>query len=175
MAIVPHPHTPLHTPATPYTGRRWPSRIYPGELARTAWMRTDLAVDLSRLAGMDQETIENMVLCASEMFANACDHSRSGQDPEGRIIRTLHMPTHATIQVAIVDDGNRTDIAEPTGPKIPHERTLEEWEQAERGRGLLLIHYLAERWGTRSVLDFPFCAGLGTVIWAEFTLGGGQA
>lgn len=73
-----------------------------------------------------------------------------------------------------MDDGTRTDAVEPTGPQIPHQRTVEEWELAERGRGLLLIHHLAERWGTRSVLDFPFCAGLGTVTWAEFTLNDGS-
>ena len=168
MAIVPH------TTATPYIGRRWPSRVYPGDLAQTAWVRSDLAADLSRLVGLSEETTENMVLCASEMFANACAHSRSGEDPEGRVIRTLYMPTASTIQVAIVDDGVRTDTAEFQGPQIPHQRTPEEWEEAERGRGLLLIHHLAGRWGTRSVLDFPFCEGLGTVTWAEFALGGGQ-
>ena len=137
-------------------------------------MRADLAGDLFRLAGVGEETTESMVLCVSEMFANGCDHSRSGQDLGGRVIRTLHMPTAHSIQVAIVDDGTRTDVAEPKGPQVPHERTLEEWQEAERGRGLLLIHHLAERWGTRSVLDFPFCAGLGTVTWAEFAVGGGQ-
>lgn len=109
-----------------------------------------------------------MVLCVSEMFANSVDHSLSGQDPDGRVIRTLHMPTATTIQVAIVDDGWRTD-AVSTGPEIP-EHTLEEWAEAERGRGLLLISHLADRWGTRSVLDFPFCEGLGTVTWAEFSV-----
>jgi anti-sigma regulatory factor (Ser/Thr protein kinase) len=170
MTSVPHIRDPFHTPTSPLAGLRWPSRLYPGELAQTAWVRSDLAADLFRLAEMTQETAGDMVLCASEMFSNACDHSRSGQDPEGRVIRTLHMPTASTIQVGIVDDGTRTDTTEPARPQIPHQRTLEEWNQAERGRGLLLIHHLADRWGTRSVLDFPFCEGLGTVTWAEFTL-----
>ena len=175
MAIVPHTRAPIHTPTTPFTGRRWPSRVYPGDLAQTAWVRSDLAADLARLAGLPKETGEDIVLCASEMFANSCNHSRSGQDPEGRVIRTLHMPTATTVQVAIVDDGIRVDAIEPKGPEIPHQRTPEDWEEAERGRGLLLIHHLTERWGTHSVLDFPFCDGLGTVIWAEFALGGGRS
>ncbi|GAB3698531.1 ATP-binding protein [Nocardiopsis oceani] len=175
MSIVPHARAGIHTPTTPFTGRRWPSRVYPGDLAQTAWVRSDLAADLARLAGMTAQASEDIVLCASEMFANSCDHSRSGQDPEGRVIRTLHMPDAATLQVAVVDDGTRTDTggaAGPARPEIPHQRTLDEWTEAERGRGLLIIHHLADRWGTRSVLDFPFCEGLGTVTWAEFTLPG---
>ncbi|GAB3720185.1 ATP-binding protein [Nocardiopsis nanhaiensis] len=168
MTIVPNILTPTHG----YAGRRWPSRLYPGDLAQTSGVRADLATDLHHLAGLPtetSETAENMVLCASEMFANACAHSRSGQDVEGRVIRTLHMPTATTVQVAIIDDGMRTDRAEFQAPETP-QHTVEEWQQAERGRGLLLIGHLAARWGTRSVLDFPFCGGLGTVTWAEFTL-----
>jgi anti-sigma regulatory factor (Ser/Thr protein kinase) len=159
----------IHAPTPPFAGRRWLSRLYPGELSQTRWVRADLAADLHHLAGLPDETAENLVLCASEMFANACDHSRSGEDVEGQVIRTLHMPTSTTLQVAIVDDGQRTDTAEFQTPQTP-QHTVEEWEQAERGRGLLLIGYLATRWGARSVLDFPFCEGLGTVTWAEFTL-----
>ncbi|WP_017582273.1 ATP-binding protein [Nocardiopsis valliformis] len=169
MSSVPYVRAPFHTPTPPFAGRRWSSRVYPGDLAQTGWVRSDLAADLYRLSGLPAETSENMVLCASEMFANAVDHSRSGEDPDGRVIRTLHMPTASTIQVAVVDDGWRTDATAPARPEIP-EHTLEEWAQVERGRGLLLINHLADRWGTRSVLDFPFCEGLGTVTWAEFSL-----
>ena len=89
MAIVPHTAHPIHPRTAPLTGHRWPSRLYPGDLARTSRVRSDLAADLPRLTGLDQDMSENMVLCASEMFANATEHSRSGQDPEGRVIRTL--------------------------------------------------------------------------------------
>lgn len=155
-------------PHTPFAGRRWSSRAYPGELAQVSWVRADLAADLHRLAGIPAETSENMVLCTSEMFANACTHSRSGQDVEGRVVRTLHMPIARTIQLAIVD-GQRTDRADFQAPQTP-QHTIEEWARAERGRGLLLIGHLADLWRTRSVVDFPFCQGSGTVIWAEFTL-----
>ncbi|GAA1456545.1 ATP-binding protein [Nocardiopsis exhalans] len=165
MAIVSN----IHAPTPSYAGRRWSSRLYPGDLTQTRWVRADLAADLHRLAGLPAETNENIVLCASEMFANACAHSRSGQDVEGRVVRTLYMPTAGSIQVAVVDDGQRTDRAEFQTPETP-DRSVEEWAEAERGRGLLLIGHLATRWGTRPVLDFPFCEGLGTVTWAEFTL-----
>ncbi|GAA1092474.1 ATP-binding protein [Nocardiopsis metallicus] len=169
MAIVPN----TFTPTLPLAVRRWASRIYPGDLAQTSGVRAELASDLVGLTGLSEETGENMVLCLSEMFANACAHSRSGQDVEGRVVRTLYMPTASSIQVAVVDDGMRTDTVEFQGPETP-DWSVEEWGEAERGRGLLLIQHLATRWGTRSVVDFPFCAGLGTVIWAEFALGGGQ-
>lgn len=166
MAIVPQPRPAHHTAAEPV--RRWPTRIYPGTLNQASWVRTDLHADLYRLPHLNQEVVEAMVLCASEMFANAVDHSRSGTDPEGRVVRTLTAPSWARVRVEIIDDGHRPD--QPQTPAIPSERSLEEWQEAERGRGLLLIDHLASSWGTRQVVDFPFCEGLGTVIWAEFTL-----
>ncbi|MCY9784209.1 ATP-binding protein [Nocardiopsis sp. EMB25] len=170
MPMVPHPRAPIHTPTPPFAGRRWPSRVYPGDLAQTSWVRADLRADLARMEGTDPDWSDTVVLCVSEMFANACDHSRSGQDPDGRVIRTLSMPTATTVLVSIVDDGTRDTTATIIGPRIPEHRTPQEWEEAERGRGLLLIDHLATAWGTRAVVDFPFCGGLGTVIWAEFAL-----
>ncbi|WP_159942071.1 MULTISPECIES: ATP-binding protein [unclassified Nocardiopsis] len=167
MTIVPRPRAPFHTPTPPFAGRRWASRVYPGDLAQAAWVREDLRADLFRLEGLSRDLSDTVVLCASEMFANSCDHSRSGEEG-GRVIRTLSMPTATTLHLAIVDDGARTDT--PTRPRIPHQRTEQEWEEAERGRGLLIIEHLATSWGTRPVVDFPFCAGLGTAVWAEFTL-----
>ncbi len=102
------------------------------------------------------------------MFSNACEHSRSGQDPDGRVVRTLDQPRPGTVRVSIIDDGTRTNNTD-SSPKVPRRRTKRGWAEAERGRGLLLLGHLATRWGFRPVLDFPFCAGLGTVIWAEFT------
>ena len=167
MPIVPRPRVPFHTPTPPFAGRRWASRVYPGDLAQAAWVREDLRADLYRLEGLCPELAETVVLCASEMFANACDHSRSGQTG-GRVIRTLSMPDAGTLHLSVVDDGARAEA--PARPEIPYQRTVEEWAEAERGRGLLLIDHLATRWGSRAVVDFPFCAGLGTAVWAEFAL-----
>ncbi|WP_435108773.1 ATP-binding protein [Nocardiopsis synnemataformans] len=144
----------------------WKPCLYPGTLATTARVRADLRRDLSRLPGLEEELAESIVLCASEMFANSCDHSRSGEQ-DGRVIRTLTLPERHTLRLSVIDDGYRdTD----TRPRIPHQRTEQEWHEAERGRGLLLIHHLSARWGTRRVVDFPFCEGLGTVLWADFDL-----
>lgn len=167
MTIVPRPRASIHTPTPPFAGRRWASRVYPGDLSQAAWVREDLRADLSRLEGLCSDLADTIVLCASEMFANGVDHSRSGE-ADGRVIRTLSMPTATTLHLGITDDGVRE--SSPSLPEIPRQRTASEWEEAERGRDLLLIDSLATRWGTRAVVDFPFCGGLGTVVWAEFTL-----
>ncbi|MBQ1081917.1 ATP-binding protein [Nocardiopsis sp. B62] len=168
MAIVPHTPALDHTNHPP-AGHRWECRLYPGQFAQIRQVRADLAVDLNGLTGIGAEARQDMVLCLSEMFANACDHSRSGQDPEGCVVRTLDTPRPGTVRISIIDDGTRTDTHTDSSPKVPRRRTRKEWDRAERGRGLLLLDHLATRWGTRPVLDFPFCQGLGTVIWAEFT------
>ncbi len=170
MAIVPHTHALNHS-ITPPAESRWECRVYPGQLSHTRQVRADLDADLGRMASLPAEVREEMVLCLSEMFANACEHSRSGEDPDGRAVRTLDLPRPGTVRISIIDDGTRTDTnSSSTFPKVPRRRTRKEWDEAERGRGLLLLGHLATQWGFRPVLDFPFCAGLGTVIWAEFTL-----
>jgi anti-sigma regulatory factor (Ser/Thr protein kinase) len=166
MTIVPQPPAASPAPAAP--GPRWEPRLYPGTLATISRIRTDLRTDLSRLAGIEPDLVETVVLCASEMFANAVEHSRSGEE-DGRVIRTLAVPAAslagAALRLSIIDDGARV-----SRPRIPRQRTREEWQEAERGRGLLLVDHLATAWGARRVVDFPFCEGLGTVIWAEFAL-----
>ncbi|WP_431868418.1 ATP-binding protein [Nocardiopsis eucommiae] len=169
MAIVPHTPALDHTNSPPENESRWECRVYPGQLSQTSQVRTDLTCDLERMTRLPVEVREEMVLCLSEMFANACEHSRSGQDPDGRVVRTLDLPRPGTVRISIIDDGARTDAAAHTSPKVPRRRTRRQQERAERGRGLLLLDHLTTRWGFRPVLDFPFCAGLGTVIWAEFT------
>ncbi|MEU3015863.1 ATP-binding protein [Nocardiopsis sp. NPDC007018] len=170
MAIVPHTPALNHTVAPPEPALRWECRVYPGQLSHTSRVRSDLDTDLNRLLSLPGEVRGEMVLCVSEMFANACEHSRSGQDPEGRVVRTLESPVPGLVRVSIIDDGARTDTTTDSLPRVPRRRTKREWERAERGRGLLIVGELASRWGFRPVLDFPFCEGLGTVIWAEFTL-----
>ncbi|MFD3687886.1 ATP-binding protein [Nocardiopsis sp. NPDC058631] len=162
MFILPrHPD-----PAPPAVHSLWEPRLYPGTLATTARVRADLRRDLSQLPDPCSDLTESIVLCASEMFANACDHSTSGEEG-GRVIRTLTTPGERVIRLSVIDDGCRDT---GTRPSIPHQRTTQEWEDAERGRGLLIVSHLAVRWGTSRVVDFPFCEGLGTVLWADFSV-----
>ncbi len=154
MAIVPH--------VSPARRR---ARIYPGELSRMSVVRADLRADLS---GFDEDLVETATLCASEMVANAIEHTRSGTDPDGRVLRALFTPEPGVLRLAVVDDG-----ALDSAPRTPGRRS-EDRATVERGRGLLMVEALSLRWGTYPVVPFPFCADLGTTVWAEFSLGGGE-
>lgn len=154
MPIVPHV-----SPVRPQ------SRVYPGDLAQMSAVRADLRADLAEYG---EDLIETAVLCTSEIVANAIEHTRSGE-PEGRVVRALFESKPGVLRLVVVDDGARE-----SSPVIPAQRTEEEWLSAERGRGLFMVDALAEQWGTYPVVPFPFCAGLGTAVWAEFALGGGQ-
>ncbi|MBB4930012.1 anti-sigma regulatory factor (Ser/Thr protein kinase) [Lipingzhangella halophila] len=157
MSIV--PHTPS---ASVRSGRRWASRLYSGDLAQTSRVRADLRADL---AGFGDDLVETATLCASEAFANAVEHTGSGE-PGGRVLRALYVAAPGTLRLVIVDDG-----AVDTAPEVPHQRTDEQWRDAERGRGLLLVESIAASWGTFPVVPFPFCTDLGTAVWAEFPTG----
>ncbi|MEY9212699.1 ATP-binding protein [Thermobifida halotolerans] len=159
MSIM--PHTPL--PATRTAGA-WPCRIYPGDLAHASRVRAEVHADLACLPHLSADLVDAVELCASEAFANAVAHTRSGQ-AGGRVVRALTRPTPDRLRLAVVDDGTPD-----TAPRIPRDRTAAEWAEAETGRGLLLIAALAAAWGTRPVVAFPGCAHLGTVVWAEFAL-----
>ncbi|WDZ90699.1 ATP-binding protein [Nocardiopsis sp. HUAS JQ3] len=171
MFILPRNPEPECMP--PVIHSLWKPRLYPGTLDTTARVRADLRHDLTSTSaspdeshGLDPDLVDSIVLCTSEMFANACEHTRSGEQ-DGRVIRTLTLPEQRTLRLSVIDDGYRdTD----TRPRIPRQRTERDWHEAERGRGLLLIHHLAACWGTRRVVGFPFCEGLGTVLWADFDL-----
>lgn len=150
MAIVPDvPPPPLNPVSTPdSTGHRWPCRVYPGDLAELSRMRRELHRDLGELPDLSAGTVEEIVLCGSELFANGVDHSRSGE-PDGHLIRTLTIPGSGLLRLGITDDGYRTTAptvpAEPSGPAVPADRSVEEWQEAERGRGLLLVEHLSYR------------------------------
>nr|WP_051072860.1 ATP-binding protein [Nocardiopsis valliformis] len=128
-------------------------------------VRADLRADL---AGFGEDLVETLTLCASELVANAVEHTLSG-DSGGRVLRALFESEPGVLRLVVVDDGAREST-----PAIPTERTEQEWLSAERGRGLLMVEMLAAKWGAYPVVSFPFCADLGTAVWAEFTLGGGQ-
>lgn len=162
MSIVSQTATPA------YPGRRWAARLYSGTPARTAQVRVDMREDLAELGGITNDLVDSATLCASEAFANAVAHSRSGL-PHGTVMRILSTPVvttrETTLRLSVIDDG-----PVDSRPMIPAQRTAEEWEGAERGRGLLLINHLATEWGTQrwAGTGTGIDRVLGTVIWAEF-------
>ena len=162
MTIVPQNPTPA------YPGRRWQARHYPGTRSTCTRFRSELRSDLAALTGVPRSLCEDIELCGSEAFANAATHSRS-QHPGGTVVRLLSTPTvmgrETTLRLSVIDDGP-LDVR-PMCPPARH--SIEEWEEAESGRGLLLIHQLASEWGTQRWADPALPAMLGTVLWAEFT------
>ena len=162
MTIVPENPTPAHP------GRRWQARHYPGTPEVCTRFRAELRSDLRILAGVPRPLCEDIELCAGEAFTNAVTHSRS-QRPGGTVIRMLSTPLvmerQTTLRLSVIDEGPLN--ARPMRP--PVRGSVEEWEEAESGRGLLLIHRLASEWGTQRWTDPSLPAVLGTVLWAEFT------
>ncbi|USY23120.1 ATP-binding protein [Nocardiopsis exhalans] len=128
-------------------------------------VRADLRTDLT---GFNEDLIEALTLCTSELVANTIEHTRSGGSG-GRVLRALFESEPGVLRLVVVDDGARE-----SAPAIPTDRTEQEWLTAERGRGLLMVDMLASRWGAYPVVPFPFCADLGMAVWAEFALGGAQ-
>ncbi|GAB2480958.1 ATP-binding protein [Nocardiopsis aegyptia] len=155
------------SPTSAYPGRRWAARLYPGTPATTARVRAEMRDDLAELEGIPGDLVDGAALCASEAFANAVVHSRSGR-PDGTVMRILSTPVvtnrETTLRLSVIDDG-----PVDSRPMIPAQCTAEEWQEAERGRGLLLIDHLATEWGTQRWAGTDTCRVLGTVIWAEFT------
>ena len=162
MSII-HP-----TPTPAYPGRRWQARTYPGAAPTCTAFRSELRTDLATLAGIPRPVREDIELCASEAFANALTHSRS-QLPGGTVTRLLSTPLvmgrETTLRLCVIDDGPL-----PHQPKVPlPRRSVEDWETTESGRGLALIHHMADEWGTCPCPCSDASADPGTVLWAEFT------
>ena len=167
MAII-HP-----TPTPAYPGRRWEARHYPGTPPTCTRFRSDLREDLATLTGIPRQVCEDVELCASEAFTNAVRHSRS-QRRGGTVIRLLSTPLvmdpKTTIRLCVIDEGPSSRLpSRPFSPPQVDRRSAEEWEATESGRGLLLIHHLADEWGTQPWPYSETSTALGTVLWAEFT------
>lgn len=77
----------------------------------------------------------------------------------------LVMGSQTTARLSVIDDGplKARPLCQPV------RRTVQEWEEAESGWGLLLIHRPASEWGTQRWADPDSLTVLGTVLWAEFT------
>ncbi|WP_460365917.1 ATP-binding protein [Actinocorallia lasiicapitis] len=95
-------------------------------------------------------SLDDVQLCATELFTNALRHTRSGRG--GQVTLTL---TAASEQVtlAVTDDGT------PCGSR-PHPLPLS--PTTESGRGLHLLQALSTSWGHHP-------ADSRTTVWATFT------
>jgi anti-sigma regulatory factor (Ser/Thr protein kinase) len=112
---------------------------YPGRVDQVCRLRRELAGLLDGYPEAD-----DVVLCASELAANAVQHSRSGA-PGGSFTLSVEVSRGEHVRIAVEDAG---------GPWLPGTRL-------DHGRGLGIVAALAADWG---VVAGP----LGRQIWAQF-------
>lgn len=93
--------------------------------------------------GVAEPVYDDAALVVSELFTNALVHTDSAE------ITCRVQTTLETVYLAITDQGRGT-----SGPEV------REPEEAENGRGLLLVNALAELWGVRNE------NGSGRTVWA---------
>lgn len=138
----------------------WEPRTYPGSLARLSTVRADLSRDL---AGFDGDLVGTIILCASELFANCAKYTDSGRR-EGEVLRFLTRDADR-VRIGFTDAGGSGGL-----PRVPAERSDDEWAWAEGQWGLLMVETLSTAWGYP--LSAPW-ADLGTHVWAEFPIPSG--
>ena len=114
--------------------------------------RHHLCTLLTRWA-VDAALRDDAALIISELFTNALIHTDSVEIT----CRVLAAPY--TLYLSITDQGHG-----PTGPRVRSTRTAPDRDDAENGRGLLLVSALANTWG---VATDP---GHGRTVWAVLNL-----
>ncbi|MCT2589811.1 ATP-binding protein [Streptomyces sp. N2-109] len=118
--------------------------------ADTAWLSGVRRLTSARLRhwGLGSGTVEDAVLIADELFANAVQHGSASARDEVSLSLALG---HGELRIAIADTSSLTP------------RCRQPSEDEECGRGLLLIEAVADKWGTEPV-------GCGKATWAVLVL-----
>ncbi|MDH6702000.1 ATP-binding protein [Streptomyces sp. MAA16] len=103
--------------------------------------------DAARARGLDPALVDDLESIAGELVANALEHTVSHTIAVGCAF------TGSTASVSVTDEGGEAPPVRPVPAR----------GSAERGRGLLITHALADRWGTRLTRR-------GLTVWAELDL-----
>lgn len=129
----------MHTPAPQTLPQRTTEATYPGATEHIRAVRHDLRALLG-----DFQRADDVILCASELAANAAQHSRS-RLPSGTF----------TVRAAVSPDGARIEVQDDGGP----------WNQGmidpTRHHGLDLVRAVADEWGIEG-------DSTSRTIWARF-------
>lgn len=123
--------------------------LIPADLALIAVVRAAVKQALDA-TGWDGEAAQRVVLATSEATANAVEH---GSHP-GELVEVVYLVSETEATVRILDSGGDHPWDGPGEPTMPD-------PHAPRGRGLALIHALAQKVETRP-------AGRGTEICLAF-------
>lgn len=100
-------------------------------------------------AGIGQATLDDVELLTTELVTNSLRHDCSAPDAKVELIIDRH---GEELKVAVRDSGS------DTRPAVEHPSN-----STERGRGLMLVDAVADRWGTES--------GDGLLTWFSVNLG----
>jgi anti-sigma regulatory factor (Ser/Thr protein kinase) len=117
----------------------------PAELSSAATVRHNVADDLAA-HGMPAELIDDAVLVASELVANAVRHAASL--PSGKVVVSWNVD----------ETGLRLCVEDGGGARRPELRTARPAETS--GRGLSIVASLADGWGVEPTET-------GTAVWAH--------
>ena len=113
-------------------------RVFPGRRDQVAFAR-----DFARRAAGCCPVLDEAILLTSELCTNALQHTASGT---GGLFEITVYRGDGSLRVEVRDDGSGS---------VPAVRTFE--ELSEDGRGLEIVHLLADRWGQNGD-EFGRCA-----------------
>ncbi|WP_393097052.1 ATP-binding protein [Streptomyces sp. LN325] len=103
--------------------------------------------------GYDSAVNETMTLIAAELAANAVQHG--------------HVPGRDfNLRLTAAPDALRVEVTDTRTERVPPWSVHEVSGDAESGRGLLLVTWLATRWGATARPAAP-----GKTVWAELITG----
>jgi anti-sigma regulatory factor (Ser/Thr protein kinase) len=123
------------------------SRLFEG---RTESIRDARAFARAFIAErVPDDLVETAELVVSELCTNAVEHTASG-DTGGHFILELEIHT-GRVRVSVVDLGAQTR---------PAVNDAQADDDAESGRGLLIVDAVSKEWGTE-------LAGVGSRVWAD--------
>jgi anti-sigma regulatory factor (Ser/Thr protein kinase) len=134
-------------------GAQWHARVFAGMAARVPEAREFVA---ESLAGCPAGARETLLLCATELCANAIEHTASGAG--GAFLVEVSCPVDGVAFVAVTDAGGATGSCRRAWDHGPGPAYLDrgagcagpgDEELPEGGRGLALVAAFASRWGYR--------------------------
>jgi serine/threonine-protein kinase RsbW len=145
------------------------SHTGPADGDTAAGFRGHLRRWLNDTVDVEPERVADIVLASYEALSNCAEHAYSSDVSANGAVMTMdasHDPTEETVQVRVTDRGSWIQ---------PDPRTI----NAVRGRGLMLMHRLADKCtvqgrsdGTTLCLHFHRCPGLNSAARARPLLGG---
>jgi len=137
------------------------ARVFAGVLAQVPEAR---AFTARALAGCPAGARDALLLCVTELAANAVEHSASGED--GAFTVEVSRPADGVAYVAVTDAGAARGAAKGPLAAGSLDAALDGTvvdDIPESGRGLALVAAFSSRWGCCDV-----CGG-GRMVWAEAT------